>query len=317
MSEELQIQTVSEAEAGMRLDQAAAALFPAFSRARLQAWIRDGRLTCNNGTQPVRHRVQAGDCLALRVIEEDRTEDQPEAIPLDILYEDDALLVVNKPAGLVVHPGSGVAAGTLLNGLLHHCQQASLLPRAGIVHRLDRDTSGLMVVSKTEVARQNLVGQLQARTVSREYDALVTGQVLVGGTVDAPIGRHPSQRTKMAVVRGHAGKQAISHYRVMERYVKHSWLRVRLETGRTHQIRVHMAFRGFPLVGDKTYGARPVIPAGATDDLRLALQQFPRQALHARKLSFMHPLSGKCLSFRAPVPGDMMDLIELLRAHQG
>ncbi len=299
--------------AGHRLDQAAAELIPDYSRARLQVWIKSGQLTVDGRTAKPREQLFGGEQLRLRAELEAQGEWRAQALDLDIVHEDDSLLVINKPPGLVVHPAAGNPDGTLLNGLLHHCPELDKIPRAGIVHRLDKDTSGLMVVAKTLPAQTSLVQQLKARSVSRQYDAIVQGTVTGGGTVDAPMGRHRQNRLKMAVL-DFGGKEAITHFRVQERFRAHTLLRCKLETGRTHQIRVHMAHIRHPLVGDPLYGGRPKLPPEASAELVRALQQFPRQALHAAELSLLHPQSGEEMHWRAPMPGDMLRLLELLRA---
>ena len=233
-------------------------------------------------------------------------------MPLEILYEDSALIVLNKPPGLVVHPGAGNREGTLVNALLHHAPELANVPRAGVVHRLDKDTSGLLVVARTLAAHTHLVAQLQARTVKREYFAIVAGVMTAGGTIEAPVGRHPSERTRMAVVVG--GREAVTHYRVLERFRGHTYVRVNLETGRTHQIRVHMAHLHYPLVGDPTYGGRLRLPADSSSTLREALRHFKRQALHAGVLGLIHPESGAALQWDAPLPADMQQLLEALRS---
>ena len=273
---------VSPESGGQRLDQVAAQLFPDYSRSRLQGWIKDGSLLVDGEVKRTRDIVLGGERLELDAEREIQGEWQAEAIDLDIIYEDDALLVINKPAGLVVHPAAGHQDGTLLNALLHHAPELAKVPRAGIVHRLDKDTTGLMVVAKTIEAQTDLVAQLQARTVSREYECVVIGVMTAGGKVDQPIARHGTQRQKMAVVAG--GKTAISHYRVINRFRAHTHVKVKLETGRTHQIRVHMSYIHFPLVGDPVYGGRLRIPPGASPELIKELREFPRQALHARRL---------------------------------
>ncbi|MAC99978.1 23S rRNA pseudouridine(1911/1915/1917) synthase RluD [Pseudomonas abyssi] len=302
---------VSPESGGQRLDQVAAQLFPDFSRSRLQGWIKDGSLLVDGERKRTRDSVYGGEELTLDAEREVQGEWQPEAIELDILYEDSALLVINKPAGLVVHPAAGHQDGTLLNALLHHCPELAKVPRAGIVHRLDKDTTGLMVVAKTIESQTDLVAQLQARTVSREYECVVTGVMTAGGKVDQPIARHGTQRQKMAVVAG--GKQAISHYRVINRFRAHTHVKVKLETGRTHQIRVHMSYIHFPLVGDPVYGGRLRIPPGASPELIKELREFPRQALHARRLELEHPDDGRHMSWQVPLPGDMQHLLALLR----
>ena len=302
---------VSPESGGQRLDQVAAQLFPDFSRSRLQGWIKDGSLLVDGERKRTRDSVYGGEELTLDAEREVQGEWQPEAIELDILYEDSALLVINKPAGLVVHPAAGHQDGTLLNALLHHCPELAKVPRAGIVHRLDKDTTGLMVVAKTIESQTDLVAQLQARTVSREYECVVTGVMTAGGKVDQPIARHGTQRQKMAVVAG--GKQAISHYRVINRFRAHTHVKVKLETGRTHQIRVHMSYIHFPLVGDPVYGGRLRIPPGASPELIKELREIPRQALHARRLELEHPDDGRHMSWQVPLPADMQHLLALLR----
>ncbi|MFC6634576.1 23S rRNA pseudouridine(1911/1915/1917) synthase RluD [Microbulbifer taiwanensis] len=299
--------------AGHRLDQAAAELIPDYSRARLQSWIKGGQLTVNGTAARPKDKLFGGERLQLRAALEAQGEWLPQALDLDIVYEDDSLLVINKPAGLVVHPAAGNPDGTLLNGLLHHNPAQAQIPRAGIVHRLDKDTSGLMVVAKTLPAQTDLVRQLKERSVSRQYDALVQGKVTAGGTVDAPMGRHRQNRLKMAVL-DFGGKEAITHYRVGERFRAHTLLRCALATGRTHQIRVHMAHIRHPLVGDPLYGGRAKLPPEAVAGLVEALQQFPRQALHAAELALLHPKTGEEMHWCAPMPADMLQLLELLRA---
>ncbi|MEH6538939.1 23S rRNA pseudouridine(1911/1915/1917) synthase RluD [Halopseudomonas sp.] len=302
---------VSPESGGQRLDQVAAQLFPDYSRSRLQGWIKDGSLLVDGEVKRTRDIVLGGERLELDAEREIQGEWQAEAIDLDIIYEDDALLVINKPAGLVVHPAAGHQDGTLLNALLHHAPELAKVPRAGIVHRLDKDTTGLMVVAKTIEAQTDLVAQLQARTVSREYECVVIGVMTAGGKVDQPIARHGTQRQKMAVVAG--GKTAISHYRVINRFRAHTHVKVKLETGRTHQIRVHMSYIHFPLVGDPVYGGRLRIPPGASPELIKELREFPRQALHARRLELEHPTDGRHMSWQVPLPQDMQHLLALLR----
>ncbi|MEJ2061633.1 MAG: 23S rRNA pseudouridine(1911/1915/1917) synthase RluD [Gammaproteobacteria bacterium] len=304
--------SITEDQAGLRLDQALAELFPEYSRSRLQAWIRQGCVRLDGATVTVpRTPVAGGEQVELAVRLEPQGEVEAQAIPLDVVYEDDHLLVLNKPAGLVVHPAAGNPDRTLQNALLHHAPSLAALPRAGIVHRLDKETSGLMVVAKTLKAHKQLVDQLQARTVKREYLALVQGTIVAGGTVDAPIGRHPVDRKRMAVVGG--GRAAITHYRVEERFPHHTLLRVSLETGRTHQIRVHMAHIRHPIVGDPVYGGRLRLPAGVSEHFREALRGFRRQALHATRLSLVHPDTGETCSWEAPPPQDFAGLLALLR----
>ena len=302
---------VAPESGGQRLDQVAAQLFPDFSRSRLQSWIKEGCLTVDGRAVRPRDTVYGGEKLVLEAEREAQGAWQPEAIELDVVYEDAALIVINKPAGLVVHPAAGHQDGTLLNALLHHAPELAKVPRAGIVHRLDKDTTGLMVVAKTLEAQTDLVAQLQARSVTREYEAVVVGVMTAGGKVDQPIARHGTNRQKMAVMVG--GKQAVSHYRVISRFRAHTHVRVKLETGRTHQIRVHMSYIHFPLIGDQTYGGRMRIPAGATRELVELLREFPRQALHARRLELQHPVDGRTMSWEVPLPEDMLHLLALLR----
>jgi 23S rRNA pseudouridine1911/1915/1917 synthase len=294
------------------LDQAIAALLPQHSRARLQNWIRRGQVRVNGVQTRPRLLVQAGDRIDIdEQIEPAQTDAQPEIIPLEIVHEDAAILVLNKPAGLVVHPGAGNPRGTLLNALLHHDAGLASVPRAGIVQRLDKDTSGIMVVARTPVAHTFLVAQLAKRKVRREYRAIVSGVLTAGGTIDAALGRHASDRKRMAVTPG--GRNAITHYRVLGRFQAHTYLRVMLETGRTHQIRVHLAHIQHPVVGDPVYGRRRMIPGGVAEDVRAAVMAFPRQALHASELGLTHPLSGLELHWSVPLPADMQTLLNLLR----
>jgi 23S rRNA pseudouridine1911/1915/1917 synthase len=295
---------------GLRLDQVAAQLFGDFSRERLKSWIQDGHLTVDGRPGRPKDRLAGGEDLRLNVVLSVETEALPQAMDLDILYEDEHLLVLNKPAGLVVHPGAGNPDGTLLNALLAHCPDLQHIPRAGLVHRIDKDTSGLLVVAKTLAAQADLVEQLSEKTVYREYEAVVQGVLVSGGTIDAPIGRHPNERVKMAVVPG--GKPAVTHYRVITRFRGHTHVRVQLETGRTHQIRVHFAHKGHPLLGDPVYGGRHRHPKGATPELLEILQRFPRQALHARRLGLEHPASGEDMQFESPLPADFQELLHIL-----
>ena len=294
-----------------RLDQVAAQLFPEHSRSRLSAWIKEGRLTVDGAVLRPRDPVHAGALLALQAEQEAQGEWLAQDIALNIVYEDEHLLVIDKPAGLVVHPAAGHADGTLLNALLHHVPDIVNVPRAGIVHRLDKDTTGLMVVAKTIEAHTQLVAQLQARSVGRIYEAIVIGQLTSGGTVDAPIGRSSAQRQRMAVTAG--GKSAVTHYRVLERFRSHTHVRVKLETGRTHQIRVHMSHIGYPLVGDPVYAGRFRIPPGASPTLVQELKSFPRQALHARFLELQHPATGLRMKWQSALPDDFVWMLSLLR----
>ena len=306
---QMQVQASPE-HAGLRLDQVATELFGGFSRARLQEWIKSGALTVNGEAVKPKQKLVGSEQLALNAVLEAEVEDEAEPISIKVVYEDDHLLVIDKPAGLVVHPAAGHAAGTLLNGLLHHNATQANLPRAGIVHRLDRDTTGLMVVAKTLEAHASLVSQLQDKSLYREYEAVVQGLMTGGGKVDAPIGRHPTDRKRMAVVP--SGKPAVTHYRVTERFRGHTLVKVQLETGRTHQIRVHMTHIRYPLVGDPTYG-RLRFPAGASPALRETLHKFPRQALHARRLGLIHPDTDEEMRFESPLPADMEALLAVLR----
>lgn len=289
--------------AGLRLDQALARLFPEHSRSRLQGWLKDGRIRMDGRSPDARHKVWGGERVEVDAAPApEAAAELPEDIPLQVVFEDDCLLVIDKPAGLVVHPGSGNWSGTLLNALLHHAPALAGVPRAGIVHRLDKETSGLLVVAKTLEAQTDLVRQLQARTVRRHYLALVQGRVAAAGVVDAAIGRHPQHRTRMAVVPG--GRPALTHYTVRERFEGATLVECRLETGRTHQIRVHMAHIGHPLVGDPVYGPR------RSADPRL--DTFSRQALHAFRLGLVHPVSGEDMSWTVPIAQDFADLLRAL-----
>jgi 23S rRNA pseudouridine1911/1915/1917 synthase len=298
---------------GLRFDQAASELFPDFSRSRLQSWIKDGQLKINGVIGKPKDKVIGGETLDLNAELEAQGDWQPEEIQLDIVHEDDDLLIINKQAGLVVHPAAGNYTGTLVNALLNHIPELINLPRAGIVHRLDKETTGLMVVAKTLEAHTDLVAQLADRTVSREYEAVAVGAMTGGGTVNAPMGRHPIHRKLMAVL-SQGGKRAVTHYRVATRFPHHTHIKVKLETGRTHQIRVHMAHIGFALVGDKTYGKSFKIPKGANAQLIEALKAFPRQALHAAKLGLEHPGTGEYTEWTAPIPEDFKGLLAALKS---
>jgi len=312
MLEPVHLSALIPAEAsGRRLDQVLAELFDGYSRSRLQQWIKQGSVLLNGQPAPAKYRVVGGERVEIDAELQVETAARPQPIPLDVRFEDRHLLVINKPPGLVVHPAAGNPDGTLQNALLYRYPELAAVPRAGIVHRLDKDTSGLMVVARSLGAHRSLVEQLQARTVYREYLALVQAVVVAGGTVEAPIGRHPRDRLRMAVVS--SGKPAITHYRVLERFPAHTLLSVRLETGRTHQIRVHMAHVRCPLVGDPLYAGRQKLPRGASPRLREALSGFRRQALHAVRLELMHPDSGEQLSWEAELPDDFRHLLEVLR----
>jgi 23S rRNA pseudouridine1911/1915/1917 synthase len=297
--------------AGRRFDQALAELFPDYSRSRLSAWIKSGAALLDGAPVAPRHIVHGGEAVALQVRMEREIGAQAEAIPLAIVHEDADVIVVDKPPGLVVHPGAGNPAGTLQNALLHHDPGLAEIPRGGIVHRLDKDTSGLMVVARSLRAHTALVEQLSARDVHRQYAAIVYGAMVAGGRVDAPIGRHPHDRLKQAV--RDDGREAVTHYRVRERFRTMTLVECRLETGRTHQIRVHMAHVRHPLVGDAQYGGLLKLPKGASAELADALRGFRRQALHAERLEFLHPASGKTVAFEAALPADMAALAAALR----
>lgn len=305
---------VPEELAGMRLDQCLAEIFPDYSRSKLQTWLKDGRVLVDGEQRKGREKMDGGEEIELDAEAEQVVEYDAEDIPLDIVYEDEALLIVNKPAGLVVHPAVGNWTGTLVNALLNHAPSLDTLPRAGIVHRIDKDTSGLLMVAKTLQAHNSLVEQLQERSIHREYLALVKGWMTAGGTVDQPIGRHPVDRKRNAVRRD--GKEAVTHYRLEQRFKRHTLIRVKLETGRTHQIRVHMAHINYPLVGDQTYGGRFQMPAECNPALAEALRNFKRQALHATKLGLDHPETGEYMEWEQPMPEDMQNLIKLLAENE-
>ena len=301
------------AAAGRRFDQALAELFPDYSRSRLTAWIKSGAATLDGATVLPRQLLRGGEQVRLEAELETEVESAPEAIALAIVHEDEHLLVLDKPAGLVVHPGAGNPSGTMLNALLHHDAKLAELPRAGIVHRLDKDTSGLMVVAKTLPAMTALVEMLSRHDVERQYEAVVLGSLVSGGTVDAPIGRSMGDRLRQAVRDEESGKHAVTHYRLRERFRAHSLIQCNLETGRTHQIRVHLTHIGHPLVGDPLYGGGLKLPKRAAPELAAALRGFRRQALHAERLAFAHPVTGEALAFAAERPADMTTLIAALR----
>lgn len=304
---------VPEHLADQRLDQILSQLFPAYSRTRLQLWIRSQQVWVDDELKRPRDKIKAGAKITILARLSAEVSWEAEELPLDIIYEDEALLVVNKPAGLVVHPAVGNTHKTLVNALLHYLPALKNLPRAGIIHRLDKDTSGLLIIPKVLNAYTKLVKQLQARTMKREYIAVIQGLLIAGGTINAPIGRHPRLRMKMAVTELLSGKPAVSHYRVMERFNHHTLIKVKLGTGRTHQIRVHMAHIHHPLVGDKTYAGRFHFPKKASELLINCLQQFPRQALHAQCLGIIHPITLQPMEWQSPLPEDMHQLINCLR----
>jgi 23S rRNA pseudouridine1911/1915/1917 synthase len=312
MSEALQTRPIPAELAGLRLDQALAQMFPEYSRSRLKEWLLAGAITLDGGLKRPRDAVAGGEIVSLLPQAEPSVRAEPEAIALNIVFEDETLLVVNKPAGLVVHPGAGNPAGTLMNGLLHHVPSLELVPRAGIIHRIDKQTSGLLLVAKTVQAHTALVRLLADREISRTYLAVCNGVLTGGGTINEPIARHPVDRIRMSVQQN--GKPAVTHYTVIERFRAFTYVRVKLETGRTHQIRVHFAHRRHALVGDPVYGGRLALPAGASETLIALLRRFKRQALHAARLAFVHPVTGEALEFEAPPPADFQELIAVLRA---
>lgn len=314
MAQQVQLTaTVAESQLGQRLDQALAELFPDYSRSRIKEWILDDRVQINgNMINKPKDKVLGGEAIKIDTLIDEEVRCEAQDIALDIVYEDQDILVINKPRDLVVHPSAGNPDGTVLNALLHHFPAIGDVPRAGIVHRLDKDTTGLMVVAKTVPAQTRLVESFQAREITREYEAVAIGRMTAGGTVNEPMSRHPTKRTHMSV--HPMGKPAVTHYRIMEHFRSHTRLRLRLETGRTHQIRVHMAHINHPLVGDQLYGGRPRLPKGASEELVTALRTFDRQALHATTLRLYHPISGIEMEWHAPIPQDMVDLIEVLKA---
>ncbi|VFN05173.1 MAG: ribosomal large subunit pseudouridine synthase D [Candidatus Kentron sp. G] len=307
--------TIPDTLTGMRFDRALARMFPDYSRARLQTWIRNGQITVDGQCIRGRDRTRGGERVRLVAQLEENDTWEAQALPLCVIYEDEEIFVIDKPAGLVVHPGAGNPQGTLVNALLHRDPHLAGVPRAGVVHRLDKDTTGLLVIARTLRAHNRLVILLKERDVVREYDAVTVGALLSGGTVNAPVGRHAIHRTRMAVT--DRGRSAVTHYRVRHRFPAHTHIRVNLETGRTHQIRVHMAYIGHPLVGDPIYGARPFVPKGADAPLRSVLRRFDHQALHAGRLSFAHPVSGEPCSFECPLPNDFTELLGALKGTAG
>ena len=304
---------VQPEQMGQRLDQTLAELFPDYSRSRLKTWIEEDLVLLDGKVANVpRKKVYGGEQVQISVEVEDETHFEPENLPLNIVYEDEHILVINKPKDFVVHPGAGNPRGTVLNALLYHYPKISEVPRAGIVHRLDKDTTGLMVIAKTIPAQTQLVRDLQQRKITREYEAVAFGIMTKGGTVDEPMARHPTKRTAMAV--HPLGKPAVTHYRIMEHFRNYTRLRLRLETGRTHQIRVHMAHIAHPLLGDQTYGGRPRPPKNASEEFMAVLRNFQRQALHAIMLRLEHPITGELMEWYAPLPEDFVELITALKA---
>ncbi|MFT5708668.1 MAG: 23S rRNA pseudouridine1911/1915/1917 synthase [Oceanospirillaceae bacterium] len=311
MSENIELEhRVPSEYTGKRFDQILAILFPEYSRSRLTTWIKEGWVLVDGKQLKPREKLYGGEKIMIDAVLEDLEVHEGENIPIDIVYEDDDILVVNKPAGLVVHPAVGNRSGTLLNALLYYYPAIAQVPRAGIVHRLDMDTTGLMVVAKTVQAQTDLVGQLQDRSMGREYEAITNGVMTGGGCVEEPMGRHATNRLKMAVVS--MGKEAITHYRLLDKFRAHSHIRLKLETGRTHQIRVHMAYINYPLVGDQTYGGRARLPKGIEEETVEALRGFKRQALHAKKLELWHPTSGEQVSWEVDLPEDFASLLAVL-----
>lgn len=303
---------ISDNLIGERLDFALAQLLPDYSRSRIKGWIEENLVKINGEICNLpKAKVYGGEAVDICAEIEEDLRFEPENIPLDVMYEDEHLLVINKPQGLVVHPGAGNTSSTLLNGLLYHYPEIAEVPRAGIVHRLDKDTTGLMVVAKTIPAQTKLVQALQKREITREYEAVACGIMTQGGKIDEPIARHPTKRTHMAVFP--TGKPAVTHYRIMENFRNYTRLRLRLETGRTHQIRVHMAYMAHPLLGDQTYGGRPRPPKNASEEFLKVLRNFKRQALHAIMLRLKHPLTEEILQWQAPLPNDFQQLIQALK----
>lgn len=303
--------TISDDLAGMRLDQALAKLMPEYSRTQIQDWIKNDHIKLDGKTAKTRDNVIGGESITIDATLKAQPVYTAQAISLNIIHEDDDILVINKPIGMVVHPAAGNYSNTLLNALLHHVPSLQTLPRAGIIHRLDKDTSGLLVIAKNQAAFMSLTKQLKERTISRIYQAIVCGVMTSGGMIDEPISRHPIVRKRMAVVE--TGKPAVTHYRVIERYRTHTRIKVQLETGRTHQIRVHMAHIHYPVFGDQTYGNRLQLPKGASPELVAILRQFKRQALHATELGFIHPRTQQEVTFQAPLPEDMQVLAAALK----
>jgi len=302
---------LSSFHAGSRLDIVIAKEYPEYSRTHIKRWIEKGFLTLNGKQVKPRTKIMGNEIVEIRAEEEELIKDLPEDMDIDIIFEDEDLIVVNKASNLVVHPGAGNKKGTLVNGLLAYNKNLSFLPRAGIVHRLDKNTSGLLISAKNESTYINLVRQLKERLISRKYLALVVGEPISGGKIDEALGRHPRYRTKQAVVK--KGKNALTFYKIVEKYRGYSLLEASLSTGRTHQIRVHFSYLGYPIVGDNTYGGKRKFPAGISEMTREKISQFPRQALHASKLQFRHPQTGNKVSLHAPLPRDMSDLISFLK----
>ncbi len=303
--------TIATPAPTQRLDQVLASLLPDYSRSQIKAWIDDGFVLVNDQPASGKMKLRGGEIVTVVPQLRELIQSVAQDIPLNIVHEDSALLIINKPIGLVVHPGAGNPDNTLMNALLHHAPELRALPRAGILHRIDKNTSGLLVIAKSESALTHLGEQLKERTLGREYQAIVYGNMISGGTVDAPIDRHPIDRKRMHV--SETGKMAITHYRVAERFPFHTLLNIKLETGRTHQIRVHLSHIHYPLVGDVAYGGRVQLKKGMGNELITALREFKRQALHAFALNLIHPETGETMRFEAPLPADMLSLLDVLR----
>jgi 23S rRNA pseudouridine1911/1915/1917 synthase len=306
--------TVPEDLSGNRLDRVLTMLYPQHSRARMQEWIKSGKVTVDQKLLRQKDPVRSGQTIEINPVFETQEDHAGEDIPLDIIYQDEALIILNKPAGLVVHPGAGNSNHTLLNALLYLDPSLQLVHRAGIIQRLDKETSGIMVVARTPESHTYLVEEMRERKITREYEAIVNGVMTAGGTIDAPIGRHSKLRTRMSITE--KGKMAITHFRLIKKFTSHTHIKVKLETGRTHQIRVHMAHIKYPIVGDPVYGGRNRLAKNISKDLRVMLEGFPRQALHASRLELVHPLTGKKIEHMAPLPEDMVNLINALEAHE-
>lgn len=296
--------------AGQRLDIVLTQLIPQYSRTRFKTWLASGHVTLNQSPAKAKDKVLGGETILLHTPHLEKEKWVPQALPVQLIYEDEALLIINKPAGIVTHPAPGHHDGTLVNALMHHCPGLQHLPRAGLIHRLDKDTSGLLVVAKTLETHFTLIKDLQARRIKREYEAIVKGVLISGGRIETQLGRSPHDRTRVAV--RHSGKQAITHYRVIQRFSAHTHLALQLETGRTHQIRVHMAHLRHPIVGDPIYGHHTV-SSKLNTPLYTALSEFKRQALHAKNLGLTHPLSQHYCEWTAPLPDDMQHLLEILK----